>query len=131
MYVSTQLLILCLLCALTLPSIIYLLMRAQLKILETTLTNLQLTLKSRESTIESLFNRLQAGDLKTLLSLQAVNEPLPEQQYIPRTDKNELEILGSAEGLGQEHYDDGTAAEFTDVLAEFGAFEFPEGQPRG
>jgi hypothetical protein len=51
------------------------------------------------------------------------NTPIDDQKYIPRTDAQELMILASAQGLGQEAYDDGTADELSELGAEFGFVE--------
>lgn len=42
----------------------------------------------------------------------------PESANIAHTDQHELEVLGSAEGIGIGLFDDGT--EFADTLHEFG-----------
>lgn len=76
-------------------------------------------LKSREETIQSLFNRLQSGDLRTFQSLVPTPLPQMEQTYIPRTDEHELQVLGAAEGIGQGIFDDGSA-ELSDTFSEFG-----------
>jgi len=73
-----------------------------------------------------LMNRIQAGDLKTLLSLQVNTNaegipqvwPKPESQ----TDEAELARLGTTQGLGYELYDPATDdAELRAVLDELGA----------
>lgn len=77
-----------------------------------------MTLASREKTIESLLNRLQSGDLKTLLSLQQSTDPPETPDYITRTDRAELEILSQAQGIGYEVLDDGAADDFDEFQRE-------------
>lgn len=66
-------------------------------------------------------NRLQAGDLKTFLSLQTDKvEKNLETEYIPRHDQAELAVM--QQGLGEVIYDD----EFSNTLSEFGIEFGPE-----
>lgn len=84
-----------------------------------TILHLTSSLTSREAAIESLLNRMQSGDLKTLLSLQATTQPVPDVDYIPRHDQAELAIIGQAQGLGDVIYDDADAelaATFDELL---------------
>src|SRR4051812_37560691 len=74
-------------------------------------------LKYREEVIQSLLNRLQSGDLKTFLSMSPTI-PFDAPEPVAHTDAHELEVLGSAEGIGIGLFDDGT--EFADTLHEFG-----------
>jgi hypothetical protein len=98
-------------------------MRTQIKILNQTIQRQDLTLKSREETVEKLLNRLQAGDLKTLLSLNTdVSTALPDTEYRSSHDIKELEILSQGQGLGMGLYDDGTrdSDEFLAATEELG-----------
>lgn len=64
-------------------------------------------------------DRLQAGDLKSYLAMQAP-VAMPDVALIPKTDEAELKqlmALGGAQGLGYDLNDD---SEFGDTLSEFG-----------
>lgn len=64
-------------------------------------------------------NRLQSGDLRTFLTLSPTQPfETPESANVAHTDQHELEVLGTAEGIGTGLFDDGT--EFADTLHEFG-----------
>lgn len=77
---------------------------------------------SREQVIEGLLNRMQSGDLKTLLSLQQTAQAAPDISYQSSHDVAELKILAGGQGLGMELYDDGVrdADEFAAALDELG-----------
>jgi hypothetical protein len=79
---------------------------------------------SREKTIDSLLNRLQSGDLKTLLSLQATVDTPATPDYLSTHDQKELEIISQSQGLGIELYDDGSRDS-----DEFDAFKNELGLP--
>jgi hypothetical protein len=81
-------------------------------------------LTSREKTIESLLNRLQSGDLKTLLSLQATVDTPESPDYRSTHDIKELETISQGQGLGFELYDDGSRDS-----DEFDAFKNELGLP--
>lgn len=75
--------------------------------------------------VESLLNRLQAGDLKTLLSLNtATVANLESPEYVSSHDIKELEILSQGQGLGMDLYDDGSRDS-----DEFDAFKNELGLP--
>lgn len=93
--------------------------------LNSSVSTLTQTLNSREDTIEKLLNRLQAGDLKTLLSLNTnASTELPDVKYTSSHDIKELEIITQGQGLGMELYDDGSRDS-----EEFGAFAAELGIP--
>ena len=66
---------------------------------------------------------MQAGDLRTLLSLQTPTGPSPlTSDYTSSSDMQELKIISHGQGLGMELYDDGTrdADEFFAAAEELG-----------
>jgi hypothetical protein len=69
-------------------------------------------------------DRIQAGDLKTFLSLrtEATGQITDYPQLILQTDQAELERLGASQGLGYELHDndDELRATFNDLgISEF------------
>jgi hypothetical protein len=66
-------------------------------------------------------DRIQAGDLKTFLSLQTNNNPVAfdfaAQPQYSQSDEAELQRLGAAQGVGYELNDDN---EFEHTLTELG-----------
>src|SRR5688572_7946605 len=129
-----QVLILSLGFGLILSIVIYLLMRTQIQIMEKALTSsnsqletqfqlnqtliLETNQKIQDLTSQmiqisldasrEMMDRTQAGDLKTLLSLQANHGNLSpiEQEVLTRTDAAEIQILSQGQELGQVSYDD-------------------------
>jgi hypothetical protein len=65
---------------------------------------------------------MQAGDLKTLLSLQQTSISNPDTDYRSSSDTAELAIISQGQGLGMELYDDGVrdADEFFAAAEELG-----------
>jgi hypothetical protein len=65
---------------------------------------------------------MQAGDLKTLLSLQQTSTSNPETAYQSSHDAHELLVLANGQGLGMDLYDDGSrdADEFFAAAEELG-----------
>jgi hypothetical protein len=89
------------------------------KIRNQTIKDLRETIQRRETTIDNLMNRLQAGDLRTFHSLNTDLNAAGVATPMARTDENELaqlRSLGHMTGLGEEIYDD----EFGTTAAEFG-----------
>jgi hypothetical protein len=67
-----------------------------------------------------LMNRIQAEDFRTYAALTSVANPIPDYDVKPKTDANELAQLIEAGGLGEAIYDDDSAGEFSDTLADLG-----------
>lgn len=72
------------------------------------------------SRVTELLNRLQSGDFRTFAALQQI-EP-PEVRLRPKTDLEELRILGETQGYGEINFHDGDAddSEFRDAMGELG-----------
>jgi len=61
-------------------------------------------------------------DFKTFAALSTQVQSFEVPDLTPKTDFDELAVLGQAHGLGQPIFDDGDAddTEFRDTLSEFG-----------
>ena len=70
--------------------------------------------------ITELLNRLQAEDYRTFAALQQVEPPVVRLR--PKTDTEELRILGETQGYGETNFHDGDADddEFRATMAELG-----------
>lgn len=70
--------------------------------------------------VTDLLNRLQASDFKTYAALQGLNTGAVAafEDVRAKTDLEEIRILGKANGVGYELYDDGTDDELGDTFSE-------------
>lgn len=91
-----------------------------MKMMGMTISNLNSLLNDERKAKSELMNRLQAGDLKTLMALET--PVVPVTTYHSAHDTKELETLSQGQGLGYEIYDDGTrdSDEFLAAVDELG-----------